>query len=343
MARPTLIVTGGCGYIGAHTILQILRSGTYDVVSIDNLSNSNESILDRIAGITGTRVKNYTLDLRDRAATLAAFKEVGNVAGVIHFAAHKSVPESTKHPVEYYDNNINSLLNVIGACAEVGVRDLIFSSSCSVFGNVATLPVNEATPLNPVESPYALTKLIGEQLLADATKHMPLRAVALRYFNPVGADTTGLVGEQPTNARPNNLIPFVTRVAAGHLPQLTVYGDDYPTRDGTAVRDYIHVLDIADAHLLAFEHLRSEKAQPYEVFNLGSGEGVSVKEIVEAFIRVTGVPLNWSFGPRRPGDIAAIYSDSSRALSVLGWEPRRGLDEMMDSAWRWQLTLDGKG
>ncbi len=342
MPRPTIIVTGGCGYIGAITVLQLVRSGRYDVVSIDNLSNSTERALARIAAITGITVPNHAIDLRDFAATEAVFRSLPQLAGVIHFAAHKSVPQSVEQPYHYYDNNVNALLSVASACGAVGVRKLIFSSSCSVYGNVTDLPVSESTPLNPPESPYALTKLHGEQLLADAARYTPLRAVALRYFNPVGADMTGRLGEQPTSTRPNNLVPYITLVAAGHNQKLIVYGNDYPTRDGTAIRDYIHVTDIADAHLLALDHLDRTPSDrgSFDVFNLGSGTGISVKEMVDAFLRVNGVPLNWAYGPRRPGDVVAIYSDSRRAEQVLGWHPRLDLDAMMDSSWRWQLELD---
>lgn len=341
MSRPTILVTGGCGYIGAQTILQLVRSGRYDVVSLDNLSNSTEQALARIAALTGVTVPNLRVDLRDAAATEAAVAGIAGLSGVIHFAALKSVPQSTQEPVLYFDNNVTGLLHIARACLNAGVKQFIFSSSCSVYGNVTQLPVNEDSPLNPPESPYATTKLMGEQLLRDLARHTPLRVTALRYFNPVGADMSGRLGERPTSTRPNNLVPYITLVAAGHQPQLTVYGSDYATRDGTAVRDYIHVTDIADAHLLALGRLRSgQAAEPFEVFNLGSGEGVSVKELVDAFERVTGVRLNWHYGPRRPGDITAIYSDSRRAEQVLGWRPQLGLDAMMDSAWRWQLELD---
>ena len=341
MSRPTILVTGGCGYIGAQTILQLVRSGRYDVVSLDNLSNSTEQALARIAALTGATVPNLRVDLRDAAATEAAVAGIAGLSGVIHFAALKSVPQSTQEPLLYFDNNVTGLLHIARACLNAGVKQFIFSSSCSVYGNVTQLPVNEDSPLNPPESPYATTKLMGEQLLCDLARHTPLRVTALRYFNPVGADMSGRLGERPTSTRPNNLVPYITLVAAGHQPALTVYGSDYATRDGTAVRDYIHVTDIADAHLLALGRLRSgQAAEPFEVFNLGSGAGVSVKELVDAFERVTGVRLNWHYGPRRPGDITAIYSDSRRAEQVLGWRPQLGLDAMMDSAWRWQLELD---
>jgi UDP-glucose 4-epimerase len=337
--KGTILVTGGAGYIGSHTIVEILNNSDYNVISADVLLNSTLKTYERIHQITGVNIKNYTIDLCDIHATEQIFKE-NNITGVIHFAALKSVPESVKFPLKYYYNNINSLVNILHCMKKFNVNNFIFSSSCSVYGNVAQLPVNENTPMGEVQSPYAYTKVIGEKIIEDfCYANASHKSIALRYFNPVGAHTTGLVGELPINA-PNNLVPYITKVAIGELSQLTVYGDDYTTRDGTCIRDYVHVSDIAHAHLLALNYLSETNVEKqFDVINLGSGNGVTVLEAIQAFEKINNISLNYTTGPRRPGDIEAIYSDSSKAKNLLGWDPRYNLDDMMESAWKWQKNI----
>ncbi|MEM1134755.1 MAG: UDP-glucose 4-epimerase GalE [Bacteroidota bacterium] len=340
MSKDKILVTGGCGYIGSHTIIQLIRNTDFEVISVDSCVNSSEGTMCRIEQITGKVIKNYKIAVCDREQTASLFEENKDITGVIHFAALKAVGESVDKPGWYYDNNINSLLNILWCCEKYNVNNFIFSSSCSLYGNVASLPVNEDTPLSPTESPYAHTKKIGEEIIQSIIHVNKVQAISLRYFNPVGADHTGKNGENPIN-KPSNLVPYITQTAAGVLPKLTVFGSDYNTRDGSCVRDYIHVTDIADAHINALQYLLDGKNESnYEVFNLGTGNGVSVLEVIEAFERVTGEKLNYEVGPRRPGDVEAIYSDSSKALKKLGWQTKIGLDEMMESAWKWQQTLN---
>lgn len=338
--KPLVIVTGACGYIGSHTVIELLRTQRFQVVSIDNFMNSDASALDHIQAITGVKVPHHTLDLCNLEATQATFKHYqGQVAGVIHFAALKSVPDSVADPILYYHNNLNSLINVIKVCEEQGIKNLIFSSSCSVYGNTTELPVKETTPLETAESPYAYTKQIGEQILKDNAKTSKINTIALRYFNPVGADHTGLNGENPINP-PTALVPIITQVAAGLRPKITVYGTDYNTRDGSCIRDYIHVSDIADAHIKALDFLLNNKnTSNYQLFNLGTGNGVSVLEAIKTFETECGLKLNYELGPRRSGDVEAIYSDSSAAANLLGWVPQRTLADMLKSAWAWQQQI----
>ena len=335
MSTPTILVTGGCGYIGSHTVVDLLENG-YAVVSVDDLSNSSEDILDGIEQITGQRIVNHRIDLADRAATLRLFAEA-SFDGVIHFAAHKLVGESVEQPLKYFRNNLNSLLNIIEGMEESGCRDLIFSSSCSVYGNAAELPVTEQTPRREAESPYARTKQMGEDILADYCRaHPDFNAVLLRYFNPAGAHPSAVIGEAPSNPA-SNLVPVITETAIGKREKMMVFGADYDTRDGSCIRDYIHVSDLAHAHTLALDYLRAGKQdRNLEIFNLGIGDGVSVLEAIRAFERVTGQELNYEIGPRRPGDVVAIYADKSRATRELGWQPRYGIDEIMSSAWAWE-------
>jgi UDP-glucose 4-epimerase len=337
----SILVTGGCGYIGSHTIVELLRQGRFSVISADNLSNASEKTLDRIEALTGQRVRNYATDLSDREGVEEIFRNHPDIAGVIHFAALKSVGESVEKPLFYYENNILSLTRLLDACLRHGVKQFIFSSSCSLYGNIQQLPVNEDTPLSEPESPYAYTKLVGERILKDVVRIAPgLKAIALRYFNPVGADASGLIGEVPLG-RPSNLVPAITQAASGWIPQMTVFGGDYDTRDGSCVRDYIHVSDIADAHLMALDYLMEGKNEaPFEVYNLGSGQGVTVLEAIHAFEAASGIRPPYVIGPRRAGDVVAIYSDSSRAKARLGWEARRDIAEMMASAWKWQQRLN---
>lgn len=336
MKKNKIVITGGCGYIGSQTILEIIRHTSYEVISVDNGINSTPDSLDRIKMITGRTVKNYSIDLCDLSKVETVFKENPDILGVIHFAALKSVPESVTNPIGYYKNNMESLLNVIKCCEDFSVATFIFSSSCSVYGNVKDLPVNELTPLSTTESPYAHTKLIGEDILKNIAKNEKVNIVALRYFNPVGADTTGMLGENPIN-RPNNLVPVITQTAAGIMPSMKVYGNDYDTRDGSCIRDYIHVCDIADAHLKAFDYLvKMPTKGTYDLFNLGTGNGVSVLDAIHSFEKISGLKLNYEIVPRRPGDIASIYSDSTKAATVLHWKPTFTIDDMMRTAWDWQ-------
>lgn len=337
---PTILITGGCGYIGSHTAIELLEENRFNVISIDNLSNATEEVLDRIEAVTGKRMTNYAIDLCDLQATREVFEANPDIVGVIHFAAFKSVGESVEQPLWYYENNFSSLINVLKCCETYGVPHVIFSSSCSIYGNVDQLPVSEDTPVKDVESPYASTKLVGERILQDFVRSCDeVKCISLRYFNPVGAHASGLNGELPGN-RPSNLVPAITQTAAGLLPQLTVFGGDYETRDGSCIRDFIHVTDIAIAHIKALDYLMAEQQEaPYEVYNLGTGQGVSIFEAISAFEQVTGQQLNYVVGERRPGDVVAIYSDSSRAKERLGWEATRGIREMMASAWKWQENL----
>jgi UDP-glucose 4-epimerase len=342
MAR--VLVTGGCGYIGSHTLVELIAAG-HEPVSIDVNSRSSESILDGVERITARRVRNYRVDLRDSPLTDAVFAENRDAIAVIHFAAFKTVPESVAKPLLYYDNNINSLLNVLACTDKYRIPYFIFSSSCSVYGNSEELPVTEDTPFGEPECPYARTKQMGEQIIKDFSRVSKSGFVSLRYFNPVGAHPSGEIGEVPYG-EPDNLVPRITRTAAGRLPQLVVHGDDYDTRDGTCVRDYVHVSDIASAHVLAIDYLRrtgdgTRATGRNEVFNLGSGTGTTVLEAIKAFEVAAGRTLNYRVGPRRAGDAAAVFSDNDRAQVVLGWRPARNIDEMMRTAWQWEQA--GKG
>ncbi|NJC25873.1 UDP-glucose 4-epimerase GalE [Neolewinella antarctica] len=332
-----ILVTGGTGYIGSHTVVDLLQNG-YEVVTADNYSNSRPEALAGIKAITGKPVQHHSVDLADRAATLALFEQ-HKFDGAIHFAAYKQVGESVDKPLEYYRNNINSLLNVIEGLAAQGNSNLVFSSSCSVYGNADELPVTESTPRKLAESPYAMTKQIGEDLITDYCGTRPdFKSIILRYFNPAGAHESGLIGEDPSNP-PASLVPVITGVAAGNMSfdKMTVFGTDYPTRDGSNIRDYIHVQDLARAHTLALEYLMGGKMKSnLDLFNLGIGEGLTVLEVINAFEKVTGEKLNYELGPRRAGDVVAVYADRTKATNVLGWEPTRGVDEIMRTAWAWE-------
>lgn len=340
MSKETILVTGGAGYIGSHTIISLINLTGYNIVSADNYSNSNARTYDRIEQITGTRVAFVEADVSKRDEVEKIFAQFPGITGVIHFAAYKSVPESVAHPEMYFRNNLDSLTNVLETGKKYNLKNVIFSSSCSVYGNIDQLPVSETTPMGKVESPYAETKLLGEKIMREtfsASKNM--KGISLRYFNPVGAHETGLIGELP-NQRPNNLVPVITQTAIGKIASMNVFGNDYPTRDGTCIRDYIHVCDIAEAHVLALKRLINDASAPsYDVFNLGSGNGVTVLEAIHAFEKVSGRKLNYILTGRRAGDVTAIYSDSSKAKNVLQWEAKRSLDEMMASAWKWEQYL----
>ncbi len=339
MLKNKILVTGGCGYIGSHTLIELLLRTSYNVISIDNLHNSSLKTLERVAAITNKTVKNYAIDLCDATALAQVFDENPDIVGIIHFAALKSVPESVAQPLLYYRNNVVSLLNLLEITQQRNINYFIFSSSCSVYGNVATLPVHENLPLQKAESPYAYTKQVGEEMLKDFVANSPTQVIALRYFNPVGAHVSGLNGEDPRNP-PTNLLPIITQTAAGLRKSMTVFGGDYATRDGSCVRDYVHVSDIANAHIIALQYLIDQKnTKNFDIFNLGTGNGITVLEAIEAFEKVTGITLNYIVGERRGGDVAAIYSDTTKSSNLLGWKTEISLDDMMLSAWKWQQQM----
>ncbi len=333
----SILVTGGAGYIGSHTIIELINQGVKSIISVDNFSNSDVSAYDRIKQITGVTVINYNIDLTDLDACREIFS-AEDIKQVVHFAAFKSVPESVENPLLYYHNNLSSLVNLLKCCNEFDCHDFIFSSSCSVYGNIDQLPVTEKTTLGDAESPYAQTKLIGEKIVTDATTANPnLKAVILRYFNPVGAHQSGLNGEPPSD-RPNNLVPYITQTAAGLKEQLKIFGGDYDTKDGTCVRDYIHVTDIAEAHILALDYFDNMHLQ-LDIFNLGTGDGVTVLEVVKSFECANNLKLNYTIVDRRKGDVEAVYADNTKAKDLLGWSPKFNLQQMMKSAWMWQQHL----
>lgn len=338
MSGKTILITGGCGFIGSHAAIDLLDKG-FEVISIDNLSRSKTFVPDRIRDISGKPFYNYRVDCRDLAKLRNIIDQHGRIAGIIHFAAFKSVGESMQKPLVYYENNINSTLNMLRIAEEFAIPNFVFSSSCSVYGNTVTQPVHEETPLSTPESPYGWTKLISEQMIAAHARTTNTKFIALRYFNPVGAHPSGRLGEIPFG-EPENLVPNITQTAIGKKPQFTVFGTDYPTRDGSCVRDYVHVMDIAEAHTLALEYQMSGNQQlPFEVFNLGTGDGVTVLELIHAFEKSTGVKLNYVHGPRRDGDVIAVYADNAKAKQILHWHAKRSLEEMMQTAWQWELTM----
>jgi len=333
-----ILVTGGCGYIGSHTIVDLVENG-FDVVSVDNNSRSNQRILEGVEKITGKKIKNYKVDLCNFDDTVAIFQENTDIIGIIHFAAYKAVGESVEQPLMYFENNLLSLINLLKCVQEYSIPYFVFSSSCTVYGNPNEVPVTEMTPPKPAESPYGYTKQMGEQIINEFSKASDVKCILLRYFNPVGAHPSGLIGELPIG-RPSNLVPAITQTAIGKLPQMQVHGDDYPTRDGSCIRDYVHVSDIAHAHTLSISFLLNKKtAKKCEVFNLGTGNGVTVLEVIGAFEKVSGLKLNYTIGPRRPGDITAIYANNDLAKKQLGWIPNFSLDEMMATAWKWEQKL----
>lgn len=334
----TILVTGGCGYIGSHTIADLLENG-FNVISADNNSRSDESILNGIEKITGKKVKNYAVDLCNLAHTKKIFEENPGITGIIHFAAYKFVGESVQEPLMYFENNNISLINILKCALEFNVPYFVFSSSCTVYGNPDEMMVTENTPMKPAESPYGLTKQMGEQMVTDVCKPGKMNAVLLRYFNPVGAHPSIHIGEVPVG-KPANLVPAITQTAIGKLPAMSVHGTDYPTLDGSCVRDYVHVSDIAHAHTLALQFLIHKKNNTHtEIFNLGTGNGLTVLEVIKAFEKVSGQKLNYTTGPRRSGDVVAIYANNDKAKTVLGWLPKYSLDEMMDTAWKWEKKL----
>lgn len=338
----TIIVTGGAGYIGSHTIIELLNKTNFHVVSIDNFSNSLASSYDRIKALTSRPFETINVDLCDKKKLNDHLSTQKNIAGIIHFAAFKSVPDSVADPLNYYHNNLTSLTNLLQFAKENHILNFIFSSSCSVYGNSKELPVTEETVLQKTESPYGHTKQIGEEMLSFFSKANPsIKIVVLRYFNPVGAHISGKIGELPLN-KPNNLVPIITQTAVGKN-SLTVFGNDYDTRDGFCIRDFIHVSDIADAHVKAFMYtLENKNKQPISLFNLGTGNGVSVLEAIQSFEKVSGNKLKYTIGARREGDVIAIYANNNLAKQELKWLPQFSLDDMMLSAWKWQQQLESE-
>ena len=334
----TILVTGGSGYIGSHTIVDLIANG-HNVISVDNNSRSYPAMLEGVEKITGKKVKNYKVDLCNFDDTFAIFQENEDITGIVHFAAFKAVGESVEKPLVYFENNLVSLINLLKCVQEFKVPYFVFSSSCTVYGNPDQIPVTEETPPKSAESPYGYTKQMGEQIINEFAKSSRTQCILLRYFNPVGAHSSIHIGEMPIG-RPQNLVPAITQTAIGKLPKMTVYGNDYDTRDGSCIRDYVHVSDIAHAHTLALEYLEHDQNDAIcEVFNLGTGNGVTVLEAIRSFEKVSQTKLNYEIGPRRPGDVVAIYANNDLAKTKLGWVPRYSLDEMMLTAWQWEQRL----
>lgn len=342
--KQTILVTGGTGFIGSHTTVELQQAG-YDVVIVDNLSNSKIDVLDGIEKITGIRPAFEQVDLRDYDATEAVFKKYPEICGIIHFAASKAVGESVQLPLVYYRNNVISLVNLLELMPKYNVKGIIFSSSCTVYGQPKpeNLPVTEEAPHQKATSPYGNTKEINEQIITDFIHSgAPIKSIVLRYFNPIGAHPSAEIGELP-NGVPNNLIPFVTQTAMGIRKELTIFGNDYDTPDGTCIRDYIYVVDLAKAHVCSMTRVLDKETEPLEFFNVGTGNGYSTKEIVDSFERATGVKLNWKYGPRREGDIEKIWGNVDKANKVLGWKAEANLDDVLATAWKWQVKLREDG
>lgn len=342
--KETILVTGGTGFIGSHTTVELQEAG-YEVVIVDNLSNSKIEVLDGIEKITGVRPAFEQVDLRNFDATEAVFKKYPKIAGIIHFAASKAVGESVEKPLMYYRNNVVSLVNLLELMPKYNVKGIIFSSSCTVYGQPKpeNLPVTEEAPHQKATSPYGNTKEINEQIIYDYIHSgAPIKSIVLRYFNPIGAHPSAQIGELP-NGVPNNLIPFVTQTAIGVREQLTIFGNDYNTPDGTCIRDYIYVVDLAKAHVAAMTRVLDTDSDQLEYFNIGTGKGNSTLEIVETFEKATGVKVNWKYGPRREGDIEKIWGNVDKANKVLGWKADTPLEDVLASAWRWQQKLREDG
>jgi len=336
-----ILVTGGTGYIGSHTVVELQQEGL-DVVIVDNLSNSTKDVIYGIEKITGTRPVLEVFDLCDINLTRQLFQKHPDIRAVVHFAAYKSVGESVKEPLRYYHNNILSSINLLKGMMDSGVDHLVFSSSCTVYGQPDKLPVTEEAPLKRPESPYGNTKKVMEDIISDTVSSSGLKAILLRYFNPIGAHESAEIGESPTGI-PDNLVPYITQTAIGKRDHLRVFGDDYDTPDGTPIRDYIHVVDLAKAHVVALKRLVDKKnKKDCEVFNLGTGRGYSVLEAIKAFEKVSGGKLNYKIVDRRPGDIVKVWADTKLANRELGWKSGKGLEDMMRTAWNWELKLAGK-
>lgn len=336
-----ILVTGGAGFIGSHTVVELQLNG-HEVVVVDNLSNSSIEVLDNIARISGIKPIFEQFDLTDPALTAAFFRKHNDISGIIHFAAFKAVGESVEKPLKYYHNNLASLVNILNGMIENNIRNIVFSSSCTVYGQPEILPVSENSPIQKAMSPYGNTKQISEEILIDTVNVTPITAIALRYFNPIGAHESALIGELPIGV-PNNLIPFITQTAAGMREFLRVFGSDYPTHDGTAIRDYIHVVDLAKAHVVAVNRMIGNQCKSnFEVFNLGTGNGFSVLDVINSFEKMSGVKLNYKIVDRRPGDVTEVWADTRFANEELGWKAEKTLDEMTLSAWKWELALKEK-
>ncbi|MBN1339845.1 MAG: UDP-glucose 4-epimerase GalE [Bacteroidales bacterium] len=336
-----ILVTGGTGYIGSHTVVE-LQQGGFEVVIIDDLSNSYAGVVDNIEKITGVRPGFERIDLSCEEKVMDFFLRNNGISGVIHFAAFKAVGESVEQPLKYYRNNLLSLINVLKGMEMHGISPIVFSSSCTVYGQPDMLPVTENSPLKKAWSPYGHTKQVSEEIIANTASVTQINSILLRYFNPIGAHDSALIGELPIGI-PNNLVPFITQTAIGKRECLSVFGNDYNTPDGTAVRDYIHVVDLAKAHVTAISRLmKSENRQKVEIFNIGTGNGFSVLEVIQSFERISGQKLNYRFAPRRPGDIEKVWADTALANHVLGWKTEKNLDDMMASAWKWEKSIRGK-
>lgn len=332
-----ILVTGGTGYIGAHTSVELINKG-HRAILVDNLSNSHESTCHAIEKITGKSVDFYNIDLCDRQAVFNLLQTI-EIDAVIHFAAFKSVSESVANPLRYYHNNIESLTNLLDAVVENNIKGFLFSSSCTVYGTPKSSPVHENTPLERAESPYGATKQLGERIVADVMNAHGVKGISLRYFNPAGAHQSALIGEYPLQS-PTNLVPVITQTAAGLRSSMTVFGSNYNTPDGTCIRDYIHVVDVAQAHVVAMDRLMSDKmTAAHEVYNLGTGKGYTILEVIRAFESASGKKLNFTIGDRRPGDVEQIWADASLAEKTLGWKAQFSIEEIVESAWKWEQYL----
>ena len=336
-----ILVTGGLGFIGSHTVVSLQEKG-HEVLIVDDLSNATVEVLDGIEATSGIRPRFEELNLQNSVGVAEIFQAY-NITGIIHFAAAKAVGESVQKPIAYYQNNLGSLLNLLAEIEKLQKPiPFIFSSSCTVYGEAEALPITERAPIQPATSPYGNTKQVGEEILVDTVNALEgFRVISLRYFNPIGAHPSNAIGELPLG-KPQNLVPFITQTAAGLYPKLTVFGNDYPTPDGTNVRDYIHVVDLAEAHVVALERITTnDTSETYEVFNLGTGKGSSVLEVIQSFERVSGKKLTYEIGARREGDVIAAYADTTKANEVLGWKTQRSLDEAVASAWAWEKKVRG--
>ena len=333
-----ILVTGGLGFIGSHTVVELQNEG-FDVIAIDNLSNSSIDVLDGIERITGKKPLFENIDLRDKSAVQNFFSKYQDISGVIHFAASKAVGESVENPLLYYENNINSLVYLLQELQKKPEANFIFSSSCTVYGQAEKMPITENAPIQSAMSPYGNTKQIGEEIITDTAKVTNINAILLRYFNPIGAHPSAEIGELPLGV-PQNLVPFITQTGLGLRKELSVFGDDYPTPDGTCIRDYIHVVDLAKAHVIAMKRLLDKKnLDKVEIFNLGTGTGSSVLEVIHAFEKVSGQKLPYKIVPRREGDITSAYANTDKANNVLGWKAQSTLEEAMASAWKWEQKV----
>ena len=333
-----VLVTGGLGYIGSHTVVELQNSG-YEVVIIDNLSNSSLEVLDGITEITGKKPLFEKIDLRQKSEVIQCFEKHQDISGIIHFAASKAVGESVENPLLYYENNLSTLIYLLQVCNNYTIENFIFSSSCTVYGEPDKLPIDESAPIKKATSPYGNTKQISEEILNDSCKVSNLKSIALRYFNPIGAHDSSKIGELPLGT-PQNLVPFITQTAAGLRDQLSVFGDDYPTEDGSCIRDYIHVVDLAKAHVVALKRLlKNGNSNQFETFNIGTGKGSSVLEVVNAFEKITQRKLNYKIVDRRVGDVISVYADTKKANEVLGWKAENSMEDSLLSSWNWEKKV----